>query len=152
MTRFVRACGVATIVAVAACGGPPVGAKVPKADPKKVAVGAAATATVLTLMNPELAGKRPEEADPERPHKVRSSGEAVPPDVLDRLDRDAGPRQVPCAPAPADAARRSDAGAGRPSIAPYVPNPNRPRCPEPDALPDGDGAGSPPATAAPRER
>lgn len=68
------------------CGGNPIGSKIPRADPKKMAIGAAVAASALTLANPASAGKRPERPG-DRPHpKSKASTESVPGAVLDRLD------------------------------------------------------------------
>lgn len=77
---------VAWIVLVAcSCGGPPVGSKIPKANTKKMAIGAAAAATALTLVNPNAA-RHPESAGEQQPKRIKKTGESVPAGVLDRLD------------------------------------------------------------------
>jgi hypothetical protein len=82
--------GIALLGMAAACGGKPVGSKIPKADPKKVAVGAAAAATVLTLANPDLAGKQPESDEQRELRGKKLPKETVPGDVLDRAGQGGG--------------------------------------------------------------
>jgi hypothetical protein len=66
------------------CGGPPLGQRVPRADPKVVAGIAAAAAAAATLADPSSAGR------PEQPENVAEKrtvrGETMPGDMLDRLD------------------------------------------------------------------
>ncbi len=69
-----------------ACGGQPVGSKVPRPDPTHVAVGAAAAATALTLADPDLSGKKPEYKDERGPKGKGGSGETVPESVFERAE------------------------------------------------------------------
>lgn len=138
-------CAAWAAVLLIGCGGQPVGSKVPKADPTKVAIGAAAAATLLTLADPNLAGKPEGEGeDPEK--KVKKSKESVPSGVLDRLDADA--KERPCE-GDADAASANDAETESAKsgldLVPRVENelpPKRPRCEDDD---DGDRPGAAPA-------
>jgi hypothetical protein len=82
------------------CGGPPVGQAVPKANTKKMAIGAAAAASAITLIDPKSAGHKPESAGEEKPKKVKKTGENVPSSVFDRLDENPeGDAEDPCKPA-----------------------------------------------------
>jgi hypothetical protein len=69
-----------------ACGGPPIGSHVPKANPTYVAGGAAAAAALLTIADPDGAGKRPEAPQEENLEGGGGKREMVPASVLDRAD------------------------------------------------------------------
>jgi hypothetical protein len=87
MRWFEPSSSVLAAAALLACGGPPVGSKVPRPDPTPIAVGAAAAATALTLANPNLAGQKTNEADDGRePRESREPRQDVPMDVLDRAE------------------------------------------------------------------
>ncbi len=114
-----------------ACGGKPVMSKVPQPDPKKVAVGATAAGTVLTLANPDLVGKKP----PEEPGKAeiegkKTSGETAPAGVLDRLD--AQPRSAQDGDEEEELPYCSELRARRASVRlELIPSPHPPPAPKP---------------------
>jgi len=113
------------VLLLGGCGGPPIGGAVPKANTNKMAIGAAAAATALTLANPNAAGRRPESAGEQKPKKLNKTGENVPSGVLDRLDSgDPDGAEQPCDAAP----QRPDekpAGEANPGMVPKVVNENR---------------------------
>ncbi len=113
------------VLLVGGCGGPPVGSKVPKASTNKMAVGAAAAATALTLANPNSAGRRPESAGEQEPKKVHKTGENVPAGVLDRVDaKSEGDDEDRCEPDEPKPDRES-AEAPNTEMLPKVVNENR---------------------------
>jgi hypothetical protein len=122
MARWVQTAWL--VVAIGACGGQPVGSKVPKADPTKMAIGAAAAASALTLANPDSAGRRAEQQGEEKPKKIKKTGEKVSAGALDRLDEagavEEGER--PCEPTVVD---EPPADKARVEFIPKVPNENR---------------------------
>ena len=81
-----QVCAIATAVLIGACGGKPVGSNVPRANPAHVAGVAAAAAAALTLANPDLVGRVPEDDRPGRVRGSSGSRETVPESVLDRAD------------------------------------------------------------------
>jgi hypothetical protein len=78
-----------------------VGEKVPRPDPAKVAAGAAAAATALTLADPDSAGKKPEGPKDKPPTKPKRVKETVPGDVLDRAEAPDSEEELPPCPKPA---------------------------------------------------
>jgi len=125
------------------CGGEPVGSKIPRADPAKVAVGAAAAAAALTLANPDSAGRKPEGPQEKSLEAVKAPKETVPSAVLDRADSET---QRPCAPSlDANAAAPQPGAPGHIDLIPAPQNRERAApvratepCPKND---DEDGAG-----------
>lgn len=102
------------LASVLACGGEPVGAKVPRPNPTDVAIVAAAAAAATTLANPKAAGRKPEKNEqPEDLRDPKITGETVPSDVLDRADDEPADRDAGADDAGADqpAATPPDAGA-----------------------------------------
>jgi len=73
---------------VIACSGQPLGSKLPRPNSKKVAIGAAAVATAITLADPARAGRKPEQDGNSKKQRGFRSEESVPEEVLDRLDRE----------------------------------------------------------------
>jgi hypothetical protein len=127
-----------------ACGGPPVGSKVPRPDPAPIAVGAAAAAAALTLANPDLAGQKPTEQDDGRaPRESKEPRVTVPGEVLDRAQSDK-PDPAARRPCKAASASASDSGVSlvptahetAPSTAP--PPLERPDCEPPTPAPARD--------------
>jgi hypothetical protein len=93
--RALTACAILLV----GCGGPPIGSHVPRANPAVVAAAAAATAGAITVANPDLAGKKPEDPSRERERRAAAIAprESVPGDVLDRADGpDADEPLPPC--------------------------------------------------------
>ena len=87
---------IAIALALAACGGGTLLQNAPRPNPGAVAGAAAATAAILTAVDPNAATRKPEKKDevPKREQKVK---EVVPADVFDRLDQkqDAGSGSPP---------------------------------------------------------
>ena len=75
----------AIVIAASACSSPKPYRQIPRVETKKVAVGAAAAATALTLVNPKAANRTPEKPGGQE-KRPKNSGGDVPADVLDRLD------------------------------------------------------------------
>ena len=73
------------LVVVGACGGGTLLQNVPRANPAAVAGAAAATAAILTAVDPNAATRKPEKKDDNAPREQKVK-ETVPADVLDRLD------------------------------------------------------------------
>lgn len=153
--RFVRwIAAIALSVAVAACGGKPVGSKVPKAKASHMAVGAAAAAGALTLANPDLAGKKPESPKPASLKGKKTSGETVPAGVLDRSEKLplCSELRASQAPGAAPAAAPASAGEGEAGVEliPTVKNdPPPPKCREDRPRGASPPPADPPADAGP---
>src|SRR5689334_3680470 len=78
--------GAAALLA-AACGGPPPLYKaIPTVPTRTVAIGAAAIATAVTLVDPSRAGRKDEKNEAALSREKRVT-ESVPSEVLDRVDR-----------------------------------------------------------------
>jgi hypothetical protein len=75
-------------LALIACGGKPVGSKVPRANPAKVAGVAAAAATLATLADPAAAKHKQEHRGGEREKKGKKVVETVPEGVLFRSEEE----------------------------------------------------------------
>jgi hypothetical protein len=69
------------------CGGEPIGSKVPKANPAKVAGIAAGAAALATVADPDAAKRNQESRGGERGKKGKKVTETVPADVLDRSEK-----------------------------------------------------------------
>ena len=84
MRVFLRLLPLALVVA---CGGGPVGGKMPKVDPAKAAGVAAAAAALTTLANPDHAKRIQERKGGDgRPGKTKENHEQVPEEVLTRSE------------------------------------------------------------------
>lgn len=146
MTRLlsISLLGAAFTLGCAACGGQPIGSKVPRPDHGDVAFAAAAAATALTLADPSLSGKQPEQDDPERrAARVRGSSETVPADVLDRADEAAtsgdGGEETP-EPDPCDLPEAPKRGGIGMELIPTVDNSNNPPRTRPESCPEVEPA------------
>jgi hypothetical protein len=80
-----RGLTMAGLLALGACGGPPVLSHVPRPDPAVVAAAAAALAGAATLADPQAA-HRIAEHEPDPAERRPAHREDMPSDVLDRLD------------------------------------------------------------------
>ena len=83
-------------VPAAACGGKPVGGKVPKVSAAKAGGVAAAAAALTTIADPAAAKHRQEHRGGERPTKAQTVDESVPEGVLARSENDEDAESVPC--------------------------------------------------------
>lgn len=113
-----RALAFSLLVATGACGGQPIGSKLPRPDPTVVAGTAAVIAGAATLANPNAAGRKPE-APSVGVERRTVKTESMPGDVLGRLEDAEQRGEVPEERAPVSGV---DAGAAFPlPAAPSVP-------------------------------
>lgn len=107
------AAAIGALVLAAACGGPPIGEKIPRPDPNAVAVGAAAAAAAATLADPNSAGKKPESKDSTPSGKPVRVKETVPETVLDRSDSGEAEEDLPpCEPDQSEGSTGAEANKG----------------------------------------
>lgn len=152
-----RALALASSLLAGACGGQPVGSKVPRPDPSAVAITAAAAATALTLANPNAKAPVPEVDSGRALEGPSGPKETVPAGVLDRADARAGAAVEPCKePAPAP-----PAGAPAPRVDLFPgpladrgrvqppPPPAPPPCPPPVPAPPAPAEAGPDRPEAP---